>query len=110
MANKGKRYKCPYCDYREYRSELIDHVGEEHDDMIPKDYTPARIVYNAINKKESESQYLADLQEIRKAYVQDVKENYSTNSIPQNGEKSTLFSHKIVTNFRQISLKIVIKM
>ncbi|MBQ8249060.1 MAG: hypothetical protein IJY93_04160 [Clostridia bacterium] len=39
----------------------------------------------AINKKESSSQYLADLQEIRKAYVQDVKENHSDNSIPQNG-------------------------
>ena len=38
----------------------------------------------AINKKESSSQYLADLQEIRKAYVQDVKENYPTNSIHQN--------------------------
>jgi len=32
----------------------------------------------AIHKKESSSQYLADLQKIRKAYVQDVKENYST--------------------------------
>ena len=30
----------------------------------------------AINKKESSTQYLVDLQEIRKAYVQDVKENY----------------------------------
>lgn len=39
---------------------------------------------SAINKKESSSQYLADLQEIRKAYVQDVKENYSTDSISQN--------------------------
>ena len=35
----------------------------------------------AINKKESSSQYLADLQEIRKAYAQGVKENYSVNSI-----------------------------
>ncbi len=35
----------------------------------------------AINKKESSSQYLADLQEIRKAYAQGVKENYSDNSI-----------------------------
>ncbi|MBR5539825.1 MAG: hypothetical protein IKU56_00400, partial [Clostridia bacterium] len=41
---------------------------------------------DAINKKESSSQYLADLQEIRKAYVQDVKGNYSINDIePQNG-------------------------
>ena len=52
MATKGKRYKCPYCEYRDYRDKLIEHVEEEHEDMIPKDYTPARVVYNAINKKD----------------------------------------------------------
>ena len=36
----------------------------------------------AINKKESSSQYLADLQEIRKAYVQDVKGSRSMEKIP----------------------------
>ena len=34
-------------------------------------------------RKESSSQYLADLQKIRKAYVQDVKENCSIGMIPQ---------------------------
>lgn len=48
---KGKKYNCPYCDYRDYRFELIDHVEEEHEDMIPKNYTASRVVYNAINKK-----------------------------------------------------------
>ena len=48
----------------------------------------------AINKKESSSQYLADLKEIRKAYVQDVKENYPTISIPQNDEMSTPFAQE----------------
>ena len=43
----------------------------------------------AINKKMSSSQYLADLEQIRKAYVQDVKENYSTDSISQNLQKSS---------------------
>ena len=42
---------------------------------------------DAINKKESSSQYLADLDKIRKAYVQDVKENYSKVSIPDSTEK-----------------------
>ena len=42
------------------------------------DYIPKLSgLIKAINKKESSAQYLADLQEIRKAYVQDVKENYS---------------------------------
>lgn len=49
---KGKRYLCPYCNFRGYRSELIEHVDEEHEDLIPKDYTAARVVYNHINKKD----------------------------------------------------------
>ena len=43
---------------------------------------------SSINKKESSSQYLADLKKIREAYVHDVKENHSTTSIPDFGEKS----------------------
>lgn len=53
------------------------------------DYIPNLVgLEKAITKKESSSQYLADLQKIRKAYVQDVKENYSDTSISQNSEKS----------------------
>ena len=47
------------------------------------------------NKKESSSQYLADLDKIRKAYVQDVKENYSNNSIPDFSEKVNTSDEKI---------------
>jgi len=43
-------------------------------------------LYEAINKKMSSSQYLADLNKIREAYVQDVKENYSKNSITKNAD------------------------
>lgn len=54
MSNKskGKRYKCPYCDHRAYRSNLIDHVDKIHEDLIPKNYTASRVVYNSINKKD----------------------------------------------------------
>lgn len=45
------RYKCPYCDKRYTREELIDHVSEEHEDLIPIGYTPFRIVFNSVNKK-----------------------------------------------------------
>jgi len=52
------------------------------------DYIPNLFgLEKAINKKESSSQYLADLQGIREAYVQDVKENYSKNSIYDSAEK-----------------------
>ena len=49
----NRKYKCPYCEYRNIREELVDHVEEKHSDMIPKDYTPARVVFNYINKKDS---------------------------------------------------------
>lgn len=49
---KGKRYNCPYCDYRNYRQELIDHVEDKHEDLIPKNYSASRVVYNSINKKD----------------------------------------------------------
>lgn len=52
-------------------------------------------VIDAINKKMSSSQYLADLEKIRKAYVQDVKENYSNSSISNSSEKS---NEEIVNN------------
>lgn len=42
---------------------------------------------DAINKKESSSQYLADLEKIRKAYAQGVKENYSINRVHDSSEK-----------------------
>ena len=49
---KGKKYNCPYCVYRDYRINLIEHVEDEHEDLIPKGYSPSRVVYNAINKKD----------------------------------------------------------
>lgn len=47
-----KTYKCPYCDFRAEKDNLIDHVDNEHEDVIPDGYTPSRVVFNLINKKE----------------------------------------------------------
>jgi hypothetical protein len=55
----------------------------------------------AINKKESSSQYLADLKEIREAYVQDVKENYSDISISQSQKKSSGFVENKTEMFQE---------
>lgn len=46
-----KKYKCPYCDKRYERIKLITHIEKNHEDMIPKDYTATRVVFNLINKK-----------------------------------------------------------
>lgn len=46
----SKRYKCPYCDYRGIRSDIIHHVDKRHEELIPQGYTAARAVYDFINK------------------------------------------------------------
>lgn len=55
MANLNyrttRKYKCPYCDYRSTRSELVDHVDDMHSDLLPEGYTAARAVYDFINGK-----------------------------------------------------------
>ena len=47
-----KKYKCPYCDARYKKSTLISHIENKHEDMIPEGFTPSRIVFNIINKKD----------------------------------------------------------
>lgn len=47
-----KRYKCPYCDKRLTRMDLVSHIEKKHQDMIPEGYTATRIVFNLINKKD----------------------------------------------------------
>ena len=50
-TKKMTKYKCPYCDKRFTREELVIHVEEVHDDMIPENYCAFQIVFNYINKK-----------------------------------------------------------
>lgn len=50
--SKGKKYKCPFCDYRDYKEPLVNHIDRQHKDLIPKDSTAARLVFNIANKKD----------------------------------------------------------
>lgn len=50
--SKGKKYKCPYCDHRDYKEPLVKHIDKEHKIMIPKGFTSARLVFNIANKKD----------------------------------------------------------
>ncbi len=50
-ATVKKKYKCPYCDFRGTKEELVIHVEDDHEDMIPEGYTAARVVFNSIYKK-----------------------------------------------------------
>ena len=46
-----KKYKCIYCDKHYDREGLIKHIEKYHIDEIPEDYSPVRVVFDIINKK-----------------------------------------------------------
>ena len=47
----AKRYKCQYCDYHGTKEDLIDHMEDKHEELIPEGYTAGRCVFNHINGK-----------------------------------------------------------
>ena len=47
----ARKYKCPYCDLKAIRGDIVEHVEKKHANMIPEGYTAARAVYDFINKK-----------------------------------------------------------
>lgn len=51
-SSNNKRYKCPYCELRLERQKLIRHIEDKHEEEIPEGFTPTRIVFNLINKKD----------------------------------------------------------
>lgn len=50
-SKRNITYKCPYCDKRFNKEDLVIHVGNKHDDMIPEGYSAFRVVFDYINKK-----------------------------------------------------------
>ena len=52
-SKRNITYKCPYCDKRFNKENLVIHVGNKHDDMIPENYSAFRLVFDYINKKPS---------------------------------------------------------
>ena len=44
-------YKCPYCDFKGIRSDLVEHVDKQHADLLPEGYTADRAVYDFVNGK-----------------------------------------------------------
>ena len=51
MSNERK-YKCPYCEERKTKVDLVHHIDRKHEEIIPENYTASRVVFNMINKKE----------------------------------------------------------
>lgn len=50
-STSKRKYPCPYCEYRDTRENLVVHIRDEHEDLIPENYTAARVVFNMINNK-----------------------------------------------------------
>ena len=53
MSNNKKKvtYKCLYCDKRYDRENLVHHIDNKHQDMIPEGYTAFRLVFDYVNNK-----------------------------------------------------------
>lgn len=45
----AKKYKCPYCQDRHIRKDLIDHIDKEHEELIPDGSESAQVVYDVVN-------------------------------------------------------------
>lgn len=50
-SKRTVRYACPYCQKRMEREDLVVHIGEVHDDLLPEGFTPLRYVFNYVNRK-----------------------------------------------------------
>lgn len=50
-STSKRKYSCPYCEYRDTRENLVIHIRDDHEDLIPEGYTSARVVFNMINNK-----------------------------------------------------------
>ena len=46
-----QKVKCPYCDFRNTKPKVVNHIDKEHKDMLSKDYTASRSLFNYLNKK-----------------------------------------------------------
>lgn len=47
----GRKYKCPYCEVRKERKDLIIHIDIHHKELLPDGYDGEHKVYDYINNK-----------------------------------------------------------
>lgn len=52
LTKSNRKYKCPFCDKKDTAINLVYHIQEKHEEMIPEGYTATRVVFNYINHKD----------------------------------------------------------
>ena len=49
--SRNIRYKCPFCEEKFTREDLVNHIEDEHEYELPEDFSAFRYVFNYVNKK-----------------------------------------------------------
>ena len=44
-----KTFPCPFCNEKYHRDNLVKHIEKNHDEEVPHDMTPYRLVYDIVN-------------------------------------------------------------
>ena len=48
----NKYFKCPFCDKRLTREDMVTHIEKYHEDELPEGFTPLRATFHAVNRKD----------------------------------------------------------
>lgn len=48
----NKYFKCPFCDKRLTREDMVRHIEKYHEDELPEEFTPLRATFHAVNRKD----------------------------------------------------------
>lgn len=46
----SKKYKCLWCEKRDYKDKLVEHIAITHKEMIPDGFTPLQVTFHIVNK------------------------------------------------------------
>lgn len=49
---KTVRYHCPFCNKMYTREDMVIHISEKHENEIPEEFTPLRITFHVVNRKD----------------------------------------------------------
>lgn len=52
MMASIRKIKCPFCSFRDIKEKIIYHIESQHEDMIPENYSAARVLFNYIHHKD----------------------------------------------------------